>query len=143
MKLNGSMLVVVAMMVGSMGAVGCKSADKSADPGSGTESAAAVTPEETPDTAQTDNVTAGGVEKDERIVHYYAPHGPPALRTEVRGVGPAGHFWNPGYYGWNGRDHVWHGGGWYAERPGYAYYGPRWAPAGNRWEYFRGHWGRR
>jgi hypothetical protein len=143
MKLNGSLLVVAGLMLGSLGAVGCKSADKSADPGSSAEAATAVAPEETPDTAPTDNVAAGGVEKDERAFHYYAPHAPPALRVENRGVGPAGHFWSPGYYRWNGREHVWNNGAWYPERAGYIYNAPRWAPAGNRWEYFRGRWARR
>lgn len=144
MKLNGSMLVIVAMMAGSLGAVGCKSADKSADPGSGSEAAAAVAPDETPDNATTQNVAAGGVEKDDLAVRFFAPVAPPAPRVEVMGVRPSEHhFWAPGYYRWNGREHLWHGGGWYLERPGYTYYGPHWAPYGNRWLYHRGYWGRR
>ncbi len=143
MKLNGSMLFVVAMMVGSLGALGCKSNDASTDPAGGSDtSAAAVAPEETPDTVSTATAAAPGVEKDERAFHFYAPHAPPALRIEERGALRPGHFWAPGYYRWNGHEHVWANGGWYAERPGYSWVAPRWAAEGPRWRYYRGYWRR-
>jgi len=136
MKLNASVLIAVAAMVGSLNAIGCKSNDAGAE---------AVAPEENPDTAQVSestNAANPGTEQDERGFHYWAPHGPPAARFEERGAVRAGHFWSPGYYRWSGREHVWYNGGWYPERPGYTYYGPAWRPEGGRYRYYRGYWRR-
>jgi len=142
MKFNASGLLVVAMMAGSLSAMGCKSKDTAAAADQSTETA---TPEESPTTApvSTEAAAAPGVEQDARAFAYFAPHGPPAIRVEERGAARAGHFWAPGYYGWNGHDHVWHGGGWYPERAGYSYYGPRWEQRGARWGYAPGRWHRR
>ncbi len=144
MKLNGSVLLVVAMMAGSLGATGCKKDTTSTD-----QSTDVATPEESPSTAPVSTEaapgggSAPGVEQDARGFAYYAPHGPPAARIEERGAARPGHFWAPGHYGWNGREHVWANGGWYPERPGYAYYGPRWEQRGGRWGYRPGAWHRR
>ncbi len=145
MKTNSSLLVVVAMVVGALGATGCKSADKISDKGNDVAAAdtAAATPEDNPDTAPVSNdaaPAATAVEQDARFYTYWAPRAPPALRVETHGVGPAGHFWRPGYYGWSGREHVWHGGGWYAPRAGYEYANPGWHHVGNRWGYYPGRW---
>jgi hypothetical protein len=151
MKLNGSTLLVVAMMAGAMGAMGCKSGgDKVKDTGNAAaaQDESKATPEDNPDTAPategaTVNGYAPGVERDARFYTYWAPRAPPALRVETRGVAPSpGHWWRPGYYGWNGHDHVWYGGRWYAPRAGYTYYGPRWHSVGGRWGYYPGHWHR-
>src|SRR4051812_13112644 len=149
MKLNGSMLVTVAMMVGSMAlATGC---NRSSD-------AQPVAPEETVQnapvesdtatTATTDSNTTNalrfGFERDSARFHYYAPHAPPAARYEVRGVAPsARHFWAPGYYRWNGREHIWYGGRYEVRRNGYEYIGPRWIVVNGRHAYVAGHWARR
>ncbi len=142
MKLNGSMLVAVAMMMGAVAVTGC-----SKPSGDSAASADAVAPEESvadapvKDTA-TDALTPG-VEQDARGFHYYAPHGPPAARFEERGRAPSErHFWAPGYYRWNGREHIWNGGRWEMRREGYDYYSPRWENVHTRWAYRPGYWAR-
>ncbi len=147
MKLNGNILVVVAMVAGSVVATGCsKPSDQGSAPAAqqGTE---AVAPEQDPATAPVDestNPASPGVEKDERGFHYYAPHGPPAARFEARGRAPSDrHFWAPGYYRWNGREHVWYNGRWEPRRDGYEYVSPHWVNAYGRWEFMPGHWVRR
>ena len=150
MKLNASGLVVVAMMVGSLGAMGCKSQDKVTDTGNnvGATDTAAATPEDNPEAApvSTETAAAGaaGVEKDSVGFRYWTGHAPPALRAEERGVAPgANYFWRPGYYGWSGRDYAWYGGRWYPNRAGYEYGGPAWHNVGGRWGYRPGRWYRR
>jgi hypothetical protein len=157
MKSNGSLLVIAALAAGSLGAMGCKSndnkaTDKVTDTGNNAAPAAdtkAATPEDNPDSAPVveesadTHDTPAGIERDARFVTYWAPHGPPALRVEERGVGPAGHFWRGGYYGWSGREYNWYPGRWYAPRAGYSYYGPSWHTYGGRWGYRPGRWYRR
>jgi hypothetical protein len=147
MKLNVSMLVVAAMMVGSVGAMGCKSEEKITDTGNDipvTESTTA-TPEDNPEAAP---VSADGkeatpaFEQDWHNYHYWAYHAPPAARYEVVPVARPGYFWRGGYYGWGGRDYTWYPGSYYAERPGYRYYNPSWYRFGNRWGYRHGYWRR-
>src|SRR5262245_32340539 len=111
MKFDMKVLMAAVMMVGSVAATGCNKASDSSP----------VAPEENVDVSPTDESSAAtnaiGFERDERRVHYYAPHGPPAARFEVRGVAPTSrHFWAPGYYRWNGREHVWYGGRWVVRR---------------------------
>ena len=140
MKLNGKMMVAVAMMVGSMGAIGCNKAnDSSNEP---------VAPEQTVAEAPVDNDGSAqatpGVEKDSRRVRYYAPYAPPRARYEERGRAPSErHFWTPGYHRWDGRRYVWNDGRWAERRAGYEYVGPRWVNSYGRWEYLPGHWQRR
>ncbi len=144
MKLNG--LLAVALMVGSMAAVGCKS--RQADD-------SAVAPEENPDTAPVVTATAAaqpaeksgshaGTEVDSLGIRgYISPMAPPALKVEVMGAAPSPHhFWAPGYWRWNGHEHSWYGGRWLARREGYNYYGPRWENRYNRWHYYPGYWHR-
>ena len=139
MKLNGRMLVVATMMVGSMAAMGCsKSSEQSTE---------AVAPEESVASAPVDsaapNAASPGVEQDSRGFHYYAPHGPPAARFEERGRAPSErHFWAPGYYRWNGREHTWYNGRWEQRREGYEYVNPHWENRYGRWEYIPGYWRR-
>lgn len=140
MKLNGSMLVAVAMMVGAMAVTGCSK------PGGGA-AADAIAPEESIADAPvkdeaTDSFTPG-VEQDSVGFRFYAPHGPPAARFEERGRAPSEHhFWAPGYYRWNGHEHIWYGGRWEPRREGYTYYSPRWENVHNRWGYRPGYWAR-
>jgi WXXGXW repeat (2 copies) len=138
MKLNGKAMVAVAMMVASVAAIGCNTADAQTGP---------VAPEETAVTAPVENgqsAAGPGVEQDARFFHYYAPHAPPAARVEFRGVAPsARHFWAPGYYRWNGREHVWNGGRWELRREGFEFVGPRWVNRFGRFEYLPGRWVRR
>jgi hypothetical protein len=148
MKLNGKMMVAVAMILGATATVGCNAP---ADLGDG-----AVAPQETPATAPVEKDSAAqtaqtpGVEQDALRFfgsfgpHYYAPIAPPAVRYEVPGRAPsARHFWAPGYYRWNGREHVWIGGRWEARRDGFEYVGPRWEHRFGRFEYLPGRWVRR
>ncbi|MFT3769059.1 MAG: hypothetical protein QM820_26765 [Minicystis sp.] len=142
MKLNGRILVTVAMMVGSMAAATGCNRPVDAD-------ATTIAPEETAASAPVEesNTTAGFEQNSVRYrwgVHYYAPHAPPAARHETYGRAPsARHFWAPGYYRWSGRQHVWVAGRWEVRRDGYEYYGPRWEQRYGRWEYIPGRWVRR
>ena len=138
MKINGKLMMALVMVVGSLAATGCSTAS-AADTG-------AVAPEETPATASVENTasTAGGVEKDARFFHFYAPFAPPAARFEIRGVSPsARHFWAPGYYRYNGREHVWVAGRWEVRRDGFAFVAPHWVRRFGRFEYIPGRWVRR
>ena len=140
MKLYGSAMVAVAMMLGALATTGCSKLSAATD--------GAIAPEENPATAAVvDNIRVGvnvGVEQDWRPVHYYAPYGPPAARYERPGYAPsARHFWAPGYYRWTGRDYSWYGGRWYERRPGYEYSPGHWENRYGRWEYIPGYWGRR
>lgn len=145
MKLNGKMMVAVAMMLGALGAAGC---NKAVDQGD-----AAVAPEETPATAPVESEAAGttpGVAQDfygfrgSFGPHYYAPHAPPAARYEAFGRAPsARHFWAPGYYRWNGREFGWVGGRWELRRDGFEFLAPHWVHRFGRWEYLPGRWVRR
>ena len=142
MKLNGRMLMVAVMVVGSVAATGCNRPSES--------STDAVAPEETVATAPTADDSASpasaspGVEQDSFRFHYYAPRQPPAARFENRGRAPSErHFWAPGYHRWNGREHVWYNGRWEQRREGYTYFSPRWERRATRWEYIPGRWVRR
>ncbi len=143
MKLSGNLVVAVAMMIGSLGAVGCKA---------NAQNDGAVAPEESADTATvvegngtgSTNDLSVGFDTDAVRIRYYAPVAPPAVRVEVQGRAPsARHFWTPGYYRWNGRQHIWIGGRWVLRRDNYEYIGPRWVAGGRRYEYIPGHWVRR
>jgi hypothetical protein len=147
MKINRSMLVVVVMMVGAMGAMGCKSEDKQVkDTGNNvesTEDSKAATPEDNPGAApvnETEATTEAGIEKDCGGYRYFAHRAPPPLRVEVVGAPRAGHFWRAGYYGWSGRDYTWYPGAYYPERVGYRYVSPSWYAVGSRWAYRPGRW---
>jgi hypothetical protein len=149
MKLNGSLLLIAALVVGSFSAIGCKSSDKISDKGNNAapEESTAASPEDNPEgapvseEAEASHDTPAGIEKDARVFAYWSLRAPPALRVEERGVAPgAGYWYRPGYYGWYNRDYRWYGGRWYAPRPGYAYYGPSWHHWGNRWGYRPGRW---
>jgi hypothetical protein len=137
MKLNGRMMMVAVMMLGSMAAVGCNKPSES--------SSEAVAPEETVASAPVASESASpGFEQDYRGFHYYSPRQPPARRFEERGRAPSErHFWAPGYYRWNGREHVWYNGRWEQRREGYEYASPRWERRSTRWEYIPGRWVRR
>jgi hypothetical protein len=143
MKLSGKILVTVAMMLGSMAAIGCNAPTDADDH--------AVAPEETAATAPVEesNATPGFEQNAVRFHgsvghHYYAPHAPPAARHESYGRAPsARHFWAGGYYRWDGRQHVWHGGRWEQHREGYMYVSPRWERSHTRWMYVPGRWVRR
>ncbi len=135
MKLGGSVLGAVAMVVGSLGATGCKAGDGMSDSGKG-----AVAPEETPERAPVSTTVSPAAPEDAQAVHYYGPR-PPGVPAEERGRAPSErHFWSPGYQQWNGHEHVWHHGGWYARRDGYEYNAPHWENGYGRWEYLPGRW---
>jgi hypothetical protein len=150
MKINRSMLVVVVMMVGALGAMGCKSEEKQVkDTGhnvESTEDSKAATPEDNPAAApvnEAEATTEAGIEKDCGGYRYWVHRGPPAYRVEPVGAVRAGYFWRPGYYGWSGTDYTWYGGAYYPERVGYRYVTPSWYSVGGRWAYRPGRWYRR
>jgi hypothetical protein len=142
MKLNKSMLVVVAMMVGAFGATGCNRASDVSGEAVAPEENAAEAPVE--DEKANDNALPGAETRHSVTIRYYAPYAPPAVRYERPGRAPSSrHFWTPGYYRWNGRQHVWYNGRWEGRRHGHEYIGPRWVNVRGRWEYIPGHWVRR
>jgi hypothetical protein len=153
MKLNGSLLLVAAMVLGSFGGLGCKSSEKTIkDTGNEAPQANAdkATPEDNPEAAAVSEESAdthdspAGIEKDLRVSAWIVDRAPPAVRVEERGVAPYSGWWyRQGYYGWGGRDYAWYPGRWYAPRAGYAYYGPTWHRWGSRWAYRPGRWYRR
>jgi hypothetical protein len=146
MKLNGKILVTVAMMLGSMAAIGCNApADADANAATPEETAATAPVEESSATSATPGFEQNAVRFHASAGHhYYAPHAPPAARREHYGRAPsARHFWAGGYYRWDGRQHVWQDGRWEQRREGYAYYSPRWERSERRWMYVPGRWVRR
>jgi hypothetical protein len=144
MKLNKNILVVVAMMAGSVGAMGCKAQEKITDKGNdvGVTESTAATPEDDPAAApiSADDKGTPGVEKDCAGYRTWAYRAPPAYRYERVGAYRPGYFWRPGYYGWRGNDYAWYGGAYYPERVGYRYVSPSWYAVGPRWGYRRGYW---
>ncbi len=149
MKLNASVLVVVAMMIGSAFATGSKSQDKITDTGNNvaaSEATTAATPEDNPaaaPVAEDEAQASAGVEKDWHGYRHWAYRAPPAYRYERVGAYRPGYFWRPGYYGWNGADYTWYDGAYYPERVGYRYVSPSWYAVGPRWGYRTGRWIRR
>jgi hypothetical protein len=135
MKLNGSKLVAVAMVVGALGAMGCKSNVMTTDD---------VAPEDNAASAPVNDSASEATSSLWGNRRYYSPYAPPAARVEVRTRAPSErHFWTPGYHRWDGRRHVWYDGRWTERRGGYEYIGPRWVNSYGRWEYIPGHWQRR
>ena len=142
MKLKGSALVVVAMMIGSLAVTGCRRDDGGSE-----------TPEENPDTAPAETAAAAApaangaatpaAAPDTENNAFWAPHAPPAVRVEVQGVAPSPrHVWAGGYWGWRGRQYHWYPGRWIVRREGYTWWGPRWEHHGGRYSYHRGYWRR-
>lgn len=132
MKLNGSLMVAVAMLVGALAVTGCSK--PSNEP---------VAPEDDAVTAPVDDNATPGFEQDARRIHYYGPHAPPAARYESPGRAPSNrHFWSPGYHRWSGREYTWYPGRWYERRDRYEYVSPHWENRYGRWEYIPGHWAR-
>jgi hypothetical protein len=153
MKLNGKILVTVAMMVGSMTlATGCnKSSENTTQPESSpapTGQQPAAPAEETKTAiapaAQEESATVSASFRVGAQTPIYAPSAPPAPRYEVVGRPPsAGHFWVKGHWSYNGRDWVWVGGHWDVQRAGYTYVAPHWDIEHGRHRFMRGHWVRR
>jgi hypothetical protein len=153
MKLNGSVLVAVAMMLGAFGAVGCNNAK---DDGAQQESAPAAQPSPvvsqgqaqaptTNDEAKTIPAsTSPGTEQDALRFRVDVPFAPPAVRFESPGRPPsARHFWVNGHHRYvNGR-YVWVGGHWDVRRGGYTFVQPHYDRFGGRIRFMPGHWARR
>jgi hypothetical protein len=160
MKLDGKTLVIVGVVVGALGAMGCskpandepaakpEAKPVAAQPAQQQQQPAdtgAVAPEENAASAPVEDPSKPGFEKDSFRGRYYAPYGPPAARYETRGYAPSRrHFWAPGYWRWSGRQYMWYGGRWEYDRPGYVYAGPTWhRHHASRYEYRPGRWTRR
>ena len=151
MKLNGSILVAAAMILGSMGALGCKSSQATSQPDEAakSEQPAADAPATTETPAAKDesvNVLAKASvsvgERDERP--RYVPLAPPAPRFEHRGRAPsARHFWVNGYHKYvNGR-YIWVGGHWDTQRGNMIYVQPHYDRVDGHHRYVPGHWVRK
>ena len=153
MKLNGSVLVAVVTMVGSMAlATGCnKSSDTSTQPES-VPAPIALSPSPTAieqgkspaPAAQDESVNASVRVGFGAQAPRYAPSAPPAPRYEVRTRAPsARHFWVNGHWSHNGREWVWIGGHWNTQRAGYTYVSPHWNREHGHYRFMHGHWVRR
>jgi len=150
MKLKG--LLTVAMMVGALSAMGCKSTQ--ADSGE-------VAPDENPETAPVvtqpiDTAKPQAAEHEHAGNHpatesysyfgvrgYAAPMAPPAVKVEVMGTAPSPrHIWAPGYWRWSGREYLWSPGRWIVRREGFTWLNPHWENRYSHWYYIPGHWRR-
>ena len=115
MKLNRSVLVAVAMMVGSLSAMGCK---KGATPEDTSKEQAAAPVAVQPE------AEAPAVKEDVTTVLAVRAPAPPALRVEVQGPAPSPrHRWTRGFWRYDRTQYVWVPGYWQDETA-YAPYGP-------------------
>ena len=148
-KLNGGVLVAVAMMLGAFGAVGCNNAK---DDGAQLESApvAQPIPVQSPALAQpatndeAKTIPAGttaGTEQDSVRLRVNVPFAPPAARFENPGRPPsARHFWVNGYHRYHNGRYVWVAGRWDVRRDGHRFVQPHYNRIGTRFHYVPGHW---
>jgi len=151
MKLNGSMLVAVAMMVGSMAlGTGCKSSEPITEPEStpvAQETPVAATPSQPAAPAAKDESTTvkASVSVGVDAQHpRYAPSAPPAPRYEYVGRPPSeSHVWIKGHWRFTGRDWAWIGGRWEVRRTGFVHQGAHWEYQHGRYHFVPGHWVRR
>jgi hypothetical protein len=101
MNFNRIGLVAVAVMMGSLSALGCKSA------------ASLVDGDASDETQPADPEAPGGVvDNDDTQVNIPAP---PPVKVEVEGVAPSAHsVWSPGYWRWDTgtTSYAWVGGFW-------------------------------
>jgi hypothetical protein len=157
MKLNGSVLVVVAMMVGSLGAIGCKSSDQSAQSEANPAEQPAAEPVKD-EVAKTDTATAKTTTDEsfnvqakttvrigeDRPAPRYVPTAPPAPRFERRGRAPSTrHFWVNGYHKFANGRYIWIGGHWDTQRGNMIYVQPHYDRVDGHWRYIPGHWVRK
>ena len=149
MKLNGSVLVAVAMMFGSIGAIGCKSGENAQPENVATESPAA-------EPAKTETASEGATKTDESVnvqakasigvgnerpTHRYVPMAPPAPRYERIGRAPSTrHFWVNGHYKWANGRYIWIGGHWDTRRGNRVFVQPHYDRVDGKWRYVPGHW---
>jgi hypothetical protein len=160
MKLDKGILVAVAMMVGSMAAVGCKSQTPKPitdegplapvvleQPAKAEPAPAQPAPAAQPESAKVAVATTPKTIVDARFQNPTLPHlgvaskAPPPLRIESRGRAPsADAFYVPGYWRYSGAQYVWMSGGWDTRRIGYRYAAPRWERTGTRYVFVPGRW---
>ena len=148
MNLKNSILVAVAMMLGSMGALGCNTvADKATEevvsaPAEQPAAAVAAQPAANAPVAAAPQTYPDARFQDPSFAQIgYAPIAPPALRVEIIGVAPrADMYFVPGYWRYSGARYVWVSGRWESGRDGYDYAPPRWERVGSRWQHRPGCW---
>lgn len=140
MNLNRSMLVAVAMMIGSLGAMGCKSSAGALPEGGDVQPPAADTA--APATAKDESIQAkASIMATNQAPVRYAPVAPPAPRYENPGRAPsAEQMWLEGFHRWTGRDFVWVPGHWETRREGYEFQRTSWVKENGRWECHEGRW---
>ena len=154
MKLNGKILVAVAMVLGAAATTGCKSGEQAAQPES-TTPALSQTASETP--AVKDEAATVVATSTVRLA------APPALRVEVQGRAPsAHHVWQRGYWRYDAprADYVWAPGYWedttvtapfgppavryedrgYAPSDDYCFVPGSWRWSGREYVWTYGHW---
>ena len=150
-KLNASVMVTVAMMLGALGAVGCNNAK---DDGAQQESAPVAQPvanqgqaqaPATNDEAKTIPAsTSPGTEQNSLRFRVDVPFAPPAVRFENPGRPPsARHFWVNGYHRYEHGRYTWVGGHWDVRRNGHLFVQPHYNRVGSRVHFVPGHWARR
>jgi hypothetical protein len=155
MKLDGKMMVAVAMVAGALGAAGCSTTvttDAQQDGASAQQETTAPQGESMTQAAA--DWFGAHVWSGPRFVRFapeyrygygyrFAPMAPPVVRVEYPGVAPsARHFWVNGHWSYNGREYVWVGGHWDVRRDGYTYVQPHWDRVNGRWVYMGGHFAR-
>jgi hypothetical protein len=150
MKLNG--ILAVAMMVGSMAALGCSK-------NTSTEASENEATSDTPVAEESGNVLVrrwygyrgyrsasyGYGYRGYGVRYYnnysYVPYGPPARRYEYVGRAPSSrHFWSNGSWVYTNNRYSWSRGRWDTYRPGYLYVQPHYETVGGRYRYIPGHW---
>jgi hypothetical protein len=113
MKLMGRMVVVVAMMIGSLSAAGCAQ-PANAGPAQQDQAPAQAQPAATAPQAATPAATSPA---NVATVANVAPFAPPPVRYENPGTAPSADFvFVPGFWRWQGRTYQWVVGHWAARR---------------------------
>ena len=156
MKLSTA-LITAAMMISTLGAVGCSAPSALADADQAAEAVASANVP-TSEAASYFGRFAFGPRAScapfvrtrvafarERfglgVTPVFVGYAPPAPRYEVIGRAPsAQHLWVNGYQRWTGRDYVWVGGHWDVRRAGFTYVQPHYDQFGGRARFIPGHW---
>jgi hypothetical protein len=154
MTLN-KILMAAAMVVGSVSAMGCATANAQTEAGTEGESFNAEEAAGNYLVRHYGNVRGyrngaynygfrsyGARSQGVRNYHYHwVPSAPPATRYQVLGRAPSHrHFWMNGSWQYTNNRYSWTPGRWTTYRTGYNYVQPRYEQSGARWRYIPGHW---
>ena len=152
MKLS-NVLVAAAMMVGSVGAIGCSEStvsaavDEVADAAQPSEAASYLGVRERFAIGERYHSVRPTYTRSAYSLRYgYTPvfvgFAPPAARVEVIGHAPsAHHFWVNGYHRWTGNGYTWVAGHWDVKQYGRTWVQPHYDIMNGRHVFIAGHWG--